>query len=200
MIIDNVKNIDELNAVLDVVQKIFPKSVIDLDGDGKYNRNFWIEKFNEHPELLLYAKIDGEICGSVFAWEDNGDITVGHCGVLNEYQKQGVGKALMLETENRVKNLDFHGISLGSAESAEGFYEKLGYTGALLIQSDTHSIEELKFMNEREKNYDIIWTNIYEGTINQICLRVPISDREFQRKYETAFDNCWTQMIYGKNF
>ena len=199
MIIDNVKNIEELNAVLKVVEKIFSNSGIDNDGEEKYSRKFWIEKFSERPELLLFAKINDKICGSVFAWEDNGSITIAHCGVLEEYHKQGIGKALILETEKRVKNLGYDSIVLGSVEDAEEFYEKLGYAGSLLIQSDTNSIEELKSLNEREKNYEVLWTNIYEGTINQICLKVSIADRELQRKYENTFDSCWTQMIYNKS-
>ena len=197
--IDNAKNIDELNTVLETVKKIFPDSTVDYDGGGKYSRKFWTDRLNECPELLLYARVDNNICGSVFAWEDNGSVTIAHCGVLEEYQKQGIGKALMLETEKRVKNLGYKSIVLGSVEDAEVFYEKLGYTGSLLIQSDTHGIKDLKFLNEQEKNYKVLGTGIYEGTINQVWLKVPVADRELQRKYEKTFDNCWTQMIYGKN-
>ena len=198
MIIDNVKNIDELNAVLETVKKIFPDSSIDYDGEGKYSRKFWIEQLNKLPELLLYAKSDDKICASVFAWEDNNSITVAHCGVLEEYHRKGIGKALVLEIEKRIKNLGYDSIALGSVENVEKFYEKLGYIGSLLIQSDSHSIETLKAFNERGKNYKILWTNLYEGTISQICLKVPVADRELQKKYENTFDNCWTQMIYGK--
>jgi GNAT superfamily N-acetyltransferase len=197
--IGNVKDIGELNAVLEAVKTIFPDQV-DLEGGGKYSREFWTDRLGERPELLLYAKAGGKICGSVFAWEDGGSITIAHCGVLKEYQKQGIGRALVAETEKRAKILGYGGIALGSAEEAEGFYEKLGYTGSLLIQSDKHSVDELKSLNEREKNYEVLWTNVYEGTINQVCLKVPAADRELQRSYENAFDSCWTQMTYGKNF
>jgi hypothetical protein len=86
---------------------------------------------------------------------------------------------------------------MGSAEGKEGFYEKLGYTGSLLIQSVKYSVDELNAFN---KKYKVIYTNIYEGTVNQVCLRLPAIDREFQRQYEKAFPGCSTQMVFGRYF
>lgn len=193
MYIDNVKNSDELEAVLKLVNAIFPW----IQNFGyKYSHDFWDERLNDLPESLLYAKDGDTICGSVFAWSDNGGITIGHCCVDSTYRGKGVGKALILEAEKRVKALGYQGITLGSLESAEGFYEKLGYTGSLLVQSEKHSIDELKSINTK---YEVINTNVYDGTINQIYLRLPIADRTLQRKYEESLPGCNTQMIYGKS-
>lgn len=194
MIIDNVKNIQELNSVLQMVYSIFPQLE---GGEYRYSRNFWIEKMNELPELLLYAKEGDTICGSVFAWIDNSEVTVAHCCVNNAFRGKGVGKALMIEVEKRVKELGYHSIALGSVEGAERFYEKLGYTGSLLIQSEIHSIDELKSLNQ---SYEVIYTNVYDGTVNQVCLRLPFVDREFQRMYEKELPGCYTQMVFGKRF
>ena len=103
----------------------------------------------------------------------------------------------MVEVEKRVKDLGHHRITLGALEVAEGFYAKLGYTGSLLIQSEEHSIDELKSLNEL---YEVIGTNVYDGTVNQVWLRLPVIDREFQRKYEETFPGCDTQMVFGKTF
>ncbi len=192
MIIDNVKNVNELEAVLQMVYAIFPQL---KEGDYRYSRDFWIDRLNERPELLLYAKDGDVICGSVFAWVDNDGVTVAHCCVDKAYRGKGIGKALMHEIENRIKDLGYSSITLGSVEGAEGFYEKLGYMGLLLVQSEKHSVDELKSFNEK---YEVVYTNVYEGTVNQVCLRVPSIDREFQRKYEKAFPGCYTQMIYSK--
>lgn len=194
MIIDNVKNIDELDAVLQFVFAVFPQLE---NGEHKYSRDFWVERMNELPQLLLYAKDGNTICGSVFGWVENNNVTVAHCCVHANYRGKGIGRALMLELEKRVKELKYCGIALGSVENAEGFYEKLGYKGSLLIQSDKHSIEELKAFN---KKYEVIYTSVYDGKINQVCLRLPCADREFQREYEKAFPGCWTQMVFGKSF
>ena len=193
MHIDNVRNADEVDSVWRLVCGIFPQ----LDGDGRYSRDFWIEKMREVPELLLYARDGSTICGSVFAWVTNGGVTIGHCGVDRAYRGRGVGRALMIEVERRARDLGYHGITLGALEVAEGFYERLGYTGSLLIQSKEQSVDELKSLNE---SYDVIGTNVYEGTISQVWLRLPAVDRELQRKYEETFPGCQTQMTYGKTF
>lgn len=191
--IEHVKSIDELDAVLGFVSRIFGP----IEGQGKYSRQFWIEKMNELPELLLYA-IDGDqVVGSVFAWVDNNSVTVAHCAVAEDCRGRGIGLALMQEIEGRVKSLGYRGLALGSVEGAEGFYERLGFKGSLLIQSEHHSIEELLALNTK---YEVLYTNIYEGTVNQVCLRVPAADRELQRKYEATFPGCTTQMVFGKRF
>lgn len=192
--IDNVKTIEELDAVLQLVFSIFPQVT---DGTYKYSRDFWIDKLNELPELLLCAKDGDKVCGFVLAWNDHGTITAATVGIDKEYRGQGIGKALMLELERRVKALGYHGIALGAGEGAEGFYEKLGYKGSLLIQSEKYSIDELKALNTE---YEVLYTNVYEGKINQVCLRLPKIDRELQRKYESTFPGCSTQMVFGKEF
>lgn len=191
MKIDNVKNRDELKAVLDFVYTIFPQIKYD-----KYSYDFWELKLDELPELLLCANDGGCVCGSVFAWVDNGGVTIAHCCVDGAHRGKGIGKALMLEAEKRVRALGYHSIALGSAEGAEEFYEKLGYKGSLLIQSEQYSVDELKSFN---KKYEVIYTNVYDGSINQVCLRLPRIDREFQREYEKAFSGCSTQMVFGKS-
>lgn len=101
------------------------------------------------------------------------------------------------EIERRVKALGYHSIALGSVEGAERFYEKLGYKGSLLIQSEDHSIDQLLSLNDK---YEVIYTNVYEGTVNQVCLRLSSPDRELQRLYEKTFPSCTTQMVFGKSF
>ena len=66
---------------------------------------------NEQPELIIYAKDGDVVCGTVLAWVDNGAVTVATCCVDEAYRGRGVGRALMLEIENRVKALGYHGRS-----------------------------------------------------------------------------------------
>ena len=192
MLIDNVRDIDELDAVLELVFSTFPQL---KNGEYRYSRSFWIEKMNELPELLLYARDGDTVCGFVYAWIDNGSVTIAHCGVARAYRGMGIGKTLMLEVEKRAKSLGYQSIALGSVDGAEGFYEKLGYKGSLLIQSEQHSIDELQSLNT---SYEVIYTNVYDGTVNQVCLRLPIVDRELQLKYKESFPRCSTQMVFGK--
>ena len=95
----------------------------------------------------------------------------------------------------REKALGVHLLELGSAEAAEEFYAKLGYTGQLLIQSQKHTIDELLSLNP---GYPIVFTNIYDSTVNQVCLKLPQADRALQKLYETTFDDCYTQTMFWK--
>ena len=101
----------------------------------------------------------------------------------------------MLEIERRVKAL-LHSIALGSVEGAE-ILRKARLQGSLLIQSEDHSIDQLLSLNDK---YEVIYTNVYEGTVNQVCLRLSSPDRELQRLYEKTFPSCTTQMVFGKSF
>ncbi len=190
--INHVMNTAELDAVLQLVYSLFPQ----LDNDEyRYSREFWVEKMGELPELLLFARDGSTVVGSVFGWGNNGAVTIGHCGVAEAHRGKGIGSALMVEVERRATDLGCSRITLGALEDAEEFYAKLGYSGSLLIQSETHSIDELKDLNER---YEVIGTNVYEGTVNQVWLRLPATDRELQRKYEETLPGCGTQMTFGK--
>lgn len=123
------------------------------------------------PELMLYVEVEDEVIATVLSFlENNGNITIGMVATNEKYRKKGIAKKLMLMIEKRAKELGVHLIALGSAETAEGFYTKLGYTGQLLIQSQKHTIEELLTLNP---GYPIAFTNIYDGDINQVCLKLP---------------------------
>jgi hypothetical protein len=87
---------------------------------------------------------------------------------------------------------------------------KVGYIGSLLIQSEKHGINEMLSLNTR---YEVRYTNVYNGKINQVCLALQESDRELQREYENALPGlvgtfgscsamqpeCNIQMMFWKN-
>ena len=102
----------------------------------------------------------------------------------------------MRELEKRAKAVGIRKLALGAAESAEGFYAKLGYTGSLLIQSEKHAVEELLAINTE---HSVIYTSVWGGTVNQICLAINEPDRPLQRRYERELGDCWTQMMFSKN-
>ena len=192
MEVGSVRNAEELHEVLLLVHAIFPQL---RNEEYRFSRDFWMERMSESPELLLYARDGATICGSVFGCVEQGAVTIGHCCVDGAYRGRGVGSDLMLELEKRARELGHRNIVLGAEEGAEGFYERLGYSGSLLIQSEEHSVDELKALNER---YEVIGTNVYNGTVSQLWLRLPRIDREFQRSYERALPGCYTQMTFGK--
>lgn len=185
--IKNVTTEEELDAVLTFAEKIFGKDDLGLVISA---REEWVKRLFDHPELLLYAEANEEIITIVLGFiEDNGNMTIGVVATDKKWRNHGIAKELMLLLEERAKAFNVHLIALGSVGAAEGFYAKLGYTGQLLIQSTKHSIDELLTLNP---GYPVAFINIYNGMINQVCLKLPQGDRALQKLYETTFDDCHT--------
>ena len=184
----------ELDAALTFAKRIFNNAPW-LDSPP-YSRQDWLERMNTHGDLMLYAESGVEVIGIVFGRIENGNsVTVGPVAVDQRSRKHGIARELMLLLEENALGHGIHHLALGAAESAEGFYQKLGYTGTLLIQSEKHSIDELLALNDQ---YRVINTGVYDGTVNQVYLDLPAPDRELQRKYENTLPGCHTQMVFGK--
>ena len=202
MNIEHVKSVEELDEGLKFFNYIYDPYIENGEKTEKFKRNWWIENFNKNPELLLYAKDGDKICAVTFGFVDGGNITV-HEGVLEDYRNTGIFEALFIELEKRVKKLGYTGIALGIGEGQEEFYAKLGYTGSMLIQSEKHSVDELKNFLEtscgKNKNYEITGSGIYDGYVNQLWLRVSILDKDLKHKFEQELGDCWTQIIVGKS-
>lgn len=83
------------------------------------------------PELSLVAEIEGKIVGHIMFTkaiiEGKTVLALAPLSVLPEYQRKGIGKALILEGHRIGKNLGYtHSIVLGSEE----YYPKTGYIPA----------------------------------------------------------------------
>lgn len=193
MEITHIRTVDQLSDALQFVHGIFPQLA---NAEDRYSRAFWIEKLKQLPELLLYASDGSNIYGSVFGFDEGGGIVVGHCCVAERSRGQGLGRSLILELEKRARRLGYSRIVLGAVEEAEGFYSKLGYSGSLLIQSESHSVDELLEFN---KTCEVIGTSVWNGTVNQLWLRISLADRAVRREYERALPGCNTQVVFGKD-
>ena len=189
MRIDYVKNIEELDAVLAFISA--PKS------DEKYGRKWWIERFNENPELLLCAKDGEKICAVTLGFVDGSYVTV-HEGVLEECRNTGVFEALFVELEKCTKKAGYAGVVLGIGEGEEAFYAKLGYMGKTLIQSEKYSVDELKTFNEQYNNYEVTGSGVYDGYVNQLWLNSSLLDKGLKKRYEEEIGDCWVQVIVNK--
>lgn len=187
--IKHAENNTDLDSLLNFAEYIFGKT-------EQYDRAIWEARLQAHPELIVYAEACGTVIGITMSFiEDNGNVTVGVVAVDEKYRKLGIAKALMFETEKQSKILGAKLLALGSVDAAEGFYQKLGYTGQLLIQSEKHSVDELLALNS---GYPVVFTNVYAEEINQLCLRLDAPDRALQRLYESTFDECYTQTMFWK--
>ena len=62
-----------------------------------------LKKIQRDPDLFLVAEIDGQIVGTVIGGFDGRRGMVYHLGVLPEYRRSGIGRALMAEVESRLQ-------------------------------------------------------------------------------------------------
>ena len=193
--IKHVTSEKELDKAAMFAQKIFP------DHQGFMNlediRNGWIPHMEKTCDLLLFAESNGEVVGVVFgSTPDDGKMSIMIVAVDERFRKHGIAREMIMLLEERAKAHGVHVIGLGAAQSAEGFYARLGYTGSLLVQSEKHSIEELLALNTK---YAVNYTRVHDGTINQINLALTEADRDLQHRYETTLPGCHTQMMFWKN-
>lgn len=84
------------------------------------------------PELSLVAEVDGRLAGHILFTKIkiNGqtELALAPLAVLPEYQRQGVGKALIAEGHRIAREMGYHySVVLGSAE----YYPKFGYRPAV---------------------------------------------------------------------
>lgn len=184
----------ELDEALALDCRVF--GVSSESSSPAYARERWLERMQSHGDLMLYAESGGEMIGIVFGRIEQGrSVTVGPVAVDARFRSLGVGRNLILLLEKRALGHGIRHLALGAVERAEGFYQRLGYTGTLLVQSDTHSIEELLALNT---DYRVAGTNVYEGTVRQVYLDLPAPDRALQHRYEQTFPGCSTQMVFTK--
>jgi GNAT superfamily N-acetyltransferase len=178
---------EELRDVYNLIIEILP-SIKSLG--HKYSFEFWQDQLIKEPTLLLKAVFEDRLIGFAFGWIDNGSVTFAHLGVKEEFLSKGLGKKLVLSFEQSVKNLGYDTISLGSVEGKESFYEKLGYRGLMLVQSEKHSVELLISL---VKDHEIISTGYYEEKIAQVFVSTSY------RQYASFKENTTMSVIMMYN-
>ena len=164
---------------------------------GKGQRGLWSKRLAAHPELLLYAEIDGEIAAAVFGYEDdNGNITIEPVATDAPYRKLGIARALLAELERRAKSAGYDLLALGAVREAEGFYISCGFTPFLFVQdSFPVTLDDLRGVNP---GFPEAWT-YDDGTDVRLMLRTNGINRALQGIYDAAFPTCSTQTVFTKS-
>ncbi|MGN8632744.1 GNAT family N-acetyltransferase [Blautia sp. HCP3S3_G3] len=121
----------DYETVYSVVKRAFD-SAEHADGNERDLVNALRTGESFFPELSLVAVIDGEIAGHIMFTkakvEDESVLALAPLSVLPEYQKQGIGTALIKEGHRIAKELGYaYSIVLGS----ENFYPRVGYLPAV---------------------------------------------------------------------
>lgn len=115
------------------------------------------------PELSLVAEMDGRIVGHILFTKieigGHTELALAPLSVLPQYQRQGVGTALMREGHRIAKTLGYHySVVLGS----ETYYPRAGYAPAKCfgIEAPFEVLDEnfmaLKLADDAEKIYGTV--------------------------------------------
>lgn len=97
-------------------------------------------KLERDPDLLLVAEIDGEVVGVVFASYDGRQAIIHRLAVLPEHQKKSVGRELVSELLERLKEFGDMRIMVHAGEGyVAEFFEGFGFeeSGVLYLKKDT---------------------------------------------------------------
>ena len=102
----------------------------------------------------------------------------------------------MSKLEDNAKELGFSRINLGSVDDAIDFYSKAGFEGVALVQSSENSTNELLSICD---GLSVIGTNIYDGNVNQIFIKIDLAQRNTLReKFITSFPQSNVSIVFGK--
>ncbi len=100
-------------------------------------------EFDEHdtPETKYIVLTDGDfpVATSRIYALDQGFAMIGRVVVLPEYREKGLGRRVVSEAEDWLRELGFEYAVVESRDVAVGFYERLGYTVSdrTLLHGDT---------------------------------------------------------------
>jgi ribosomal protein S18 acetylase RimI-like enzyme len=87
-------------------------------------------KLRVQPELFLVAIVDGRLVGSVMAGYDGHRGWMYYLGVAPAFRSRGIGRALVGEVENRLRQMGCPKVQLmvrSENVAASGFYQRLAY-------------------------------------------------------------------------
>lgn len=124
-----------VEADIDGIKKIYEKAFYDKEGILMYYPNFTEYVMNCIKHTLSYVAIsDGLLCGMIFAYEVP-DIEWGKTvhievfAVLPNYQKMGIGTALMKHLKENAQEKGYIELSLRTACYLDAYeiYKKIGF-------------------------------------------------------------------------
>lgn len=102
-----------------------------IQGMGRQHHISLRDEFDEHdgPDTNYIVLLDDEypVATCRFYTLDTDSVMIGRVVVLPEYRGLGLGRRVMEEAEQWIKDLGFRKVVLESRNEAVGFYQNLGY-------------------------------------------------------------------------
>jgi GNAT superfamily N-acetyltransferase len=121
---------EELELADQFLRQVFPSA-----RPGWRSPRFFRERLADQSPMMLTARQGQEIAGVALGHVDEGgDGTVSHVAVAAAVRGRGLGRRLLSALESGAWTLGVRELTLGSVDTAVGFYERCGYQGRLLLQ------------------------------------------------------------------
>ncbi len=121
-----VDNKEKLKPVLDLCYSILGEHRREMNN---YTYKAWEDRISKWSKVLLYAEADGKVISTVLGRPENDDsLVMGFVACDEKYRKKGITESLVYEFEKNARLLGFKYITLGASPSANGFYDKCGYS------------------------------------------------------------------------
>ena len=128
--IGSIQTPQELDHAWHFLLQIFPSLET-----GRPSPRFFRERLAAQSPMMLTAKREQQIAGVALGHMDgDGPGTVDHLAVAAAVRGRGLGRALLAALESGARSLGVRQLTLGSIDEAEGFYQRCGYQGRLLLQ------------------------------------------------------------------
>lgn len=202
MTIRGFASLDELVAVQNRLAEMYGWTA----PHAKQHLDEYISQFGSNPEWLFLAEDAGEIQGALLASDRgrDGGLLISSFGVFPDYQRKGVGTALLAEVEQRARQRGKVRLLTGAADGTEPFYLKCGFTPRLYIEitGEKSAAAMQSLLADRLAPYDVLWSDSGETlsgeALNKVILDVPGLMPALRRSLERDVLGCHTQHLFTK--
>lgn len=124
---------DDISTCADILCAVYNNELWMCRWDKETAIEYLNDFFNNKKFVGFVAEEDNEVMAGLFAhekvWWNNKEVFIEEMFVYPEYQRKGIGAALLLEVEAYVKEKGLAGITLSTNKYAPAprFYEKNGF-------------------------------------------------------------------------
>ena len=197
MAIRGFASLDELVAVQNRLAEMYGWSA----PHAKQHLDEYISQFGSNPEWLFVAEEAGTVQGALLATDRgrDGSILISSFGVFPEYQRKGVGTALLAEAERLARQRGKVRLLLGAADDSEQFYLKCGFTPRLYIEitGNESAAAMQSLLTDRLAAYNVLWSDMGEQ-LSKAILDVPGLMPELRQSLERDTPGRHTQHLFTK--
>lgn len=114
----------------DTLVDIWTKAGLSYRPLGRDGKEYFQSEIDRDTAVFLGAEIDGVHVGVVLGTHDGRKGWINRLAVLPDHRRRGIGKALVMETEQRLNELGIKIVTCmieGGNDSSEDFFESIGY-------------------------------------------------------------------------